>query len=950
MKKILKYPLFVSLLLGSAWEVQAGDFPVPFNTEKEAAPPMSAEEAARTAKLPPGFHLEVFAAEPDVQQPISINFDQAGRLWVAECYTYAEQPVRWNDELRDRILILEDTDGDGRADKRTVFTDQLTRLTSVLPGEGGVWALCAPNLLFIPDADGDLVPDGEPVVMLDGFNAENIGHTVVNGLKWGPDGWLYGRHGIMATSVVGTPGSPKDQRVELNCAIWRFHPGTRKFEVFCHGGTNPWGTDWDRNGQLFYTNTVIGHLWHAIPGAYYRRMYGAHLNPHAYEIVTHTADHYHWDTGAEKWSDIRQGVTSSTLELGGGHAHIGCLIYNGGVWPKEYQGKLFTCNLHGRRVNMDILEREGVGYVAHHGKDFLMMEDPWFRALDLVCGPDGQVWMNDWSDTGECHDSDGIHRTSGRIYHIIYDGPEAGKPTVPLPTWLTNRANADFGSEDVAALLNSGDEAKQAMAVRWLSEDRPDDPATLETLLKIAQTYPPGLVRLELAAALQRLPDEDRFLLAGILTQFEGDRDDRQQSLMIWYGVSDAVPEFPGKAIDLAIQSKLPTVTRLISRRLCEDLESNPGVVNSLLSTAEKSGEDIRLAVLGGMAAAFEGLGKAPAPAAWESFSKSLSAHASEETAKTVQSLSVLFGDGRARDELLAIVENEEADAGARRSALSNLARQTDEALLPMLKEWTKDKVVGYQAFQALAAYDDKGIPPLLINQWQRRPGEQSVIIDTLVSRASYASALLDALEAGKIPRHAISPLQARQIANFNDETLSQRLGTLWGEIQVTPEAKLKEIAEWKALLTPETVAAADPAHGKATFSQVCGACHRLYGEGGAIGPELTGSDRHNLDYLLGNIVNPSEVIPADYQLTVFTLKDGRVVSGVVPEQNQKTVTVQAAAEKITLNVDEIANRETLPVSMMPEGLLKALGEDKVKDLVAYLMTSGPLMDSGEGQ
>ena len=248
------------------------EFPKPYNTEKAEAPPMSAADAAKSATLPEGFRLEVFAAEPDVQQPISIAFDEAGRLWVAECYTFAERPLRWDLELSDRVVVLEDADGDGKMDKRTVFWDEGKRLTSAVPGHGGVWVTCAPQLLFIPDKDNDLVPDGEPIVMLDGFDAENIGHNIVNGMKWGPDGWLYGRHGITATSLVGKPGTPKARRTALNCSIWRFHPETHEFEVFCDGGTNPWGLDWDENGQLFYTNTVIGHLWHGIPGAYYTRM------------------------------------------------------------------------------------------------------------------------------------------------------------------------------------------------------------------------------------------------------------------------------------------------------------------------------------------------------------------------------------------------------------------------------------------------------------------------------------------------------------------------------------------------------------------------------------------------------------------------------------------------------------------------------------------------------
>ena len=297
----------------------AADFPAPFNSEKGS--PMPAEEVARTMELPPGFKCQVFAAEPDVQQPIAMAWDAKGRLWVAENYTYAENPARWDTKLRDRIIILEDKDGDGKHDGRKVFWDQGSYLTSVEIGYGGAWILHNGTLSFIADKNGDDVPDGEPEVLLDGFNTKTIGHNIVNGLRWGPDGWLYGRHGITDTSSVGAPGTPADKRVKFNCAIWRFHPTRKVLEAVAHGGTNSWGHDWNAEGELFMINTVIGHLWHVIPGAYYRRMFGTHLNPYVYEVIEQTADHFHWDTGSEKWSDIRAGISNKTLELGGGHAH-----------------------------------------------------------------------------------------------------------------------------------------------------------------------------------------------------------------------------------------------------------------------------------------------------------------------------------------------------------------------------------------------------------------------------------------------------------------------------------------------------------------------------------------------------------------------------------------------------------------------------------------------------
>jgi len=924
---MIKRLLSVTLMTLTGATSPAGDFPKIYNTEPEKSEPMSPEETAKTAELPEGFRLEVFATEPEVQQPIGITFDDKGRLWVAECYTFAETPLRWDMNLQDRVIVLEDTNGDGESDKRTIFWDKGKRLTSVAVGHGGVWVTCAPQLLFIPDADGDLVPDGEPVVMLDGFDAETIGHNIVNGLKWGPDGWLYGRHGITSTSWVGAPGTPEKDRIAMNCAIWRFHPVTKKLEVFCHGGTNPWGLDWNEDGQLFYTNTVIGHLWHAIPGAYYERMFGAHLNPLAYEYIGHTADHYHWDRGSEKWSDIREGISDKTSELGGGHAHMGCLIYQGGVWPKEYHGKLFTCNLHGRRINMDILEREGNGYVGKHGRDFLMMKDPWFRGLDLITGPDGQVWMNDWSDTGECHDNDGIHRSSGRIYRIVYDGPEKGEPTTGRPEWLTKRKNESF---DPSSLLSSNDEAQRALAIRWIAEDK----GSAEPALATSST---PLVRLELAAALQRIPLESRFSLATALCAHGEDANDRQQSLMIWYGIAEAVEKYPDEAVKLALISKLPTVTRLITRRLAEDLEKTPAPVNDLLSGASDGN---RLPILSGLNEALKGWSKATKPAAWDVVAK---ADGDEGTKTLFRELSVVFGDGRARDELLAIAANAEADPGARRAAVANLVRNPTPDLLPKLKEWTNDRILAREAILGLANYDDPQVPDRILNQWKRDAVLRPAAMDTLVSRVSYAKVLLNRIEKGDLPREAITPFHARQLRSLGDETLTKQLTKVWGEVRDTPEGLKAEIANWKTLLTPEFIAKADPAKGKVTFSALCGACHKLYGEGGAIGPDLTGSDRHNLDYLLGNIVNPNEVVPADYLLTVFTLKDGRVVSGVVPEQNEKAVTVQTPVERLTIPADTITKRESMPVSLMPEGLLKTMDEATVKDLIAYLMTKGPV-------
>ena len=274
------------------------DFPELPNTESTTdADPPSAEESANSFLLPDGVGVKVWAAEPTVQNPIGMAWDQKGRMWVAENYTYGSRKVRFDLSLRDRVVVLADEDGDGKADFRKVFTDKVQMLTSVEVGRGGVWLMCPPNLLFVPDADGDLVPDGEPEVRLDGFDVGRGNyHNFANGLRWGPDGWLYGRCGHSCPGKPGVPGTPAELRAPIDGGVWRYHPERKVVEVLAHGTVNPWGYDWDEHGELFFINTVIGHLWHVIPGAHYRESgSGSSQNPLVYERLHQHADHFHYD-------------------------------------------------------------------------------------------------------------------------------------------------------------------------------------------------------------------------------------------------------------------------------------------------------------------------------------------------------------------------------------------------------------------------------------------------------------------------------------------------------------------------------------------------------------------------------------------------------------------------------------------------------------------------------
>ncbi len=356
---------------------------------------LSPEEAAAEMTLPEGFTCTLFAGEPDVVQPIAMALDDRGRLWIAEAYSY---PIRLPDaEAHDRILIFEDTNGDGKFDKRTVFADKLNLVSGIAVGHGGVWVGAAPNFLFIPDADGDDRPDGPPQILLDGWGYQDT-HETLNAFIWGPDGWLYGCHGVFTHSNVGKPGTPDNERQPINCGIWRYHPTRHEFEVFAHGTSNPWGVDFNDQGSAFLTACVIPHLYHVIQGARYERQGGEHFNRFTFEDIKTIADHRHYAGGSGPHAG--NGRSDST---GGGHAHAGAMIYLGGAWPADYRGNIFMNNIHGQRINMDLLKPSGSGYVGSHGPDFCLSNDSWSQILNLRYGPDGQVYMIDWYDKNACH-------------------------------------------------------------------------------------------------------------------------------------------------------------------------------------------------------------------------------------------------------------------------------------------------------------------------------------------------------------------------------------------------------------------------------------------------------------------------------------------------------------------------------------------------------------------
>ena len=421
---------------------------------------LTPEKAAEVATLPPGFKMHVFAGEPDVKQPIAFCDDDRGRLWVVEGYTYPKRvgvpPKNGTDEEKqkdilggkDRLLVFEDTDGDGKFDKRTVVLEGLNLVSGIEYGFGGVFLGAAPYLLYVPITEGDAPkPAGPPQVLLDGWNFNADTHETLNTFCWGPDGWLYGCHGVFCPSNVGKPGATEAERQWMDAGVWRYHPTKRQFEVFAEGTSNPWGVDFDENGQCWIEACVIPHLYHMIQGGRYIRQGGEHFTvgaeetarnakhresgsrkpvfPYVYEDIQTHADHLHY--AGNQGPHAGNGRSDSA---GGGHAHAGMMVYLGAGWPDQYRGKLIMGNIHGQRLNMDVPERAGSGYVGHHGADFLNFNDSWSQTLNQRYDADGSVYVIDWYDKNQCHHNnvDGHDRSNGRIYKVVYNN----QPKTPV--------------------------------------------------------------------------------------------------------------------------------------------------------------------------------------------------------------------------------------------------------------------------------------------------------------------------------------------------------------------------------------------------------------------------------------------------------------------------------------------------------------------------------------
>jgi putative membrane-bound dehydrogenase-like protein len=1001
------------------------------------------------ATVADGLKATLYASEPMIVQPEAIEFDDRGRLWVIQYLQYPNpaglsrvkvdrysrtvydkipEPPPRGPKGADRITILEDTDGDGHADKAKDFVNGLNLASGLAFGHGGVFVLQVPYLLFYPDRNGDDVPDSDPEVLLSGFGMEDA-HSVANSLTWGPDGWLYGCQGSTVTANI--------RGIEFQQGVWRYHPITHRFELFCEGGGNSWGLDFDEDGELIYsTNLGPYRMLHGVQGGYYWKSFGKHgalHNPYTYGYFEHMP--YENFTG--------------------GHVTDGGIIYQGDSFPEKFRGKYIAGDLLGHTVQWHNIQPWGSTFKSGYGGELLDPHDTWCAPTDVTMGPDGSIYVADWFDKRTAHpdpDAD-WDRSNGRIYRIAAEGRGAPVPGAAvigsrsgsdshsarttnmaapgdgrtpsfdvskLPSaklielldgkndWWVRKArrvladrrdpkviaplrklifapgnphlslealwalyvSGGFNDELAAKLLSHPFAPIRQWTVRLLGDENKVSPAISKRLTQLAESEPDVHVRCQLACTAKRLPVADGLPIVQAILARNLDAQDPYIPLLLWWAVerqclSSSSSSSSSSSVSQPVLCAFATPTawqqpmtrsiileRLIRRYAAGATIDSLNACARLLESAPDSAAKQKLLTALDLGLPTKISAELPTQLKMEltqiwsdAFSPNSSIPKSiNPLIQPLVRVLARLGDRRAREQALALAANHSASTELRAAMLSlvgELAEPADAGALLALAATTEPEVVRAAALSALQGFPDAELDGVLASYPTMNAHLRGKTRDLFLSRKSWTREFLNAIDAGKIAATEVPVEELRKVASHQDRQLDDLVRKQWGNItRGTPEEKLADVRRFNNDLRAFS---GDPVRGRELFTKTCGVCHRLYNEGAQIGPDLTGANRKDRDYLLVNIVDPSATIRKEYLNYNLETTDGRTLTGLIAEQSADQITLVAAnAERTTVRRDQIKSLNESSVSLMPENLLSALKPQELRDLFSYLQSDKP--------
>jgi putative membrane-bound dehydrogenase-like protein len=1015
--------------LGPAFRLAAATVTVAFGLGPLLPPdPVSAQgypadEAAKRMTVADGFTVKLVAAEPLVRKPVAVEFDGRGRLWVIQYLQYPNpaglkrvtvdrysrtlydrvpEPPPKGPKGADRITILSDFDTNGRAQKARDFLSDLNLATGLAFGHGGVFVLQAPYLLFYADRDRDDVPDRDPDVLLKGFGMEDA-HSVANSLTWGPDGWLYGCQGSTVTANIDS--------VEFQQGVWRYHPITRRFELFCEGGGNSWGLDFDRHGNLLYSTNVGGFtMLHGVQGGYYWKQFGKHgalHNPFAFGYIDHVLHR----------------------NFKGGHVTVGGIVYQGASFPEGFRGKYIAADLLGHGVYWHDLTPDGSSFRSAHGGELLLANDAWFAPSDVTLGPDGSVYVADWSDKRTAHPDPDAEwdRSRGRVYKIEAKGTKAVAPfdlaklpsdrlvallghpndwfrrkareiladrrdpevVFPLRTMVMKAKDEDLQLQALWALYVSGG-FSDAFAEKLLAHRNPDirrwtvrllgdeckvSSALSKQLAGLAKSDPDVGVRSQLACTAKRLPAKDGLPIVHSILERNLDGNDPHIPLLPWWAVERHSVNARHQVLELFATPeawKAPIVRnaileRLMRRYAAEGGEAGYTACARLLASAPTAARSRVLFALDqglqdrprgerkntGTLFREQGVVEKP-PVSRLSAAEKLPAALAEQLDAlwkddtkdvTLIRLCARLGRQPAHDRAIAMVTNAKVPQVTRLAlvqALGEVGKPNCVAPLLQLIGGGEPDALQLAVVAALQRFDSEEIGAALLRHYAKMSSQvRSRTTEALLSRKPWAEAFLHEIDAGRLAAKDVGIEQLRVVALHKDRSLDDLVHKHWGNVQPgTPEEKL---AEMRRLSNDLRAGSGTPAAGRELFAKHCATCHKLFGEGESVGPDLTHADRKDRDYLLVSVVDPSAVIRKEYLAYTVQTTDGRLLTGLIAEQTPGAVTLlDAKNQRTKIPRDKIESMQESPVSLMPEKLLKDLKPQELRDLFSYLQSDKP--------
>ena len=984
---------------------------IPRKQTKPPTPALSPAEAIAKMTVPPGFTVELVAAEPDVTNPVAMTFDERGRIWITESFEY---PRREPGPGRDRVKILEDADGDGTAEKVSIFAEGLNIPSGIAVGAGGVWVANAPDILFYPDKDRDGRADGPPEQVLTGFGREDT-HELPNSLTWGPDGWLYGLNGVFNNchvrygkdnAFLAAAEKANHPGWKINCAMFRIHPRTREFQVFCEGTSNPWGIAFNDNGDAFISACVIDHLWHLVETGYYHRQ-GGPYPPHTWKL--------------ESIVDYKHQMA----------AYCGITWFDSDAYPAEYRRKLYMGNIHGGCINVDGLERNGATYKGIKHDDFLTANDVWFMPVVQKVGPDGCLYILDWYDRYHCYqdanaDPQGVDRAKGRLYRVRYkETPRAPKFDLAAETddqlierlaspnifyreqaqrllaerndpatrpklenhirstqnrhaWWALTGTGEVRDEFLSSQVNftSFDDWRHTWVVRAAGNQRSTNAELLAKIRKMIDNST-AANRLQIVIAARKLFGKEAtsvLLKAAMVPQ----RDNELVQQIAWQNLYPILSEGKETVIeaitsdDVGLRDRaeflLPhlmdwlfaqgdagveDVARIAFKflpQLRSDFYWSHDAARALHEETEK--------ILGGIAKRLASGELSPKQETIlrAKLEKDLVLLLKPDTpllpGNTAPSLLLILGhwkNPKAIAEVRAIALTPLASEAQRLASIDAWGASLDRSLIDAIEPLSQDEKLSRslcrRLFEVLIKYDDPRVATNVLAIYpQLSPDLKSAAIELLTSRAVWAKHLLDAIETTKVSKDTVTVNQVRKLLKLGDKDLAARVEATWGKLRVDRNPQREQVVNKMRDLVRN--GHGDAAAGQAVFGRLCGQCHKIHGTGQEVGPDITVNGRSNFEQLLSNIFDPSLVIGGAYQPRIVSTGDGRVLTGLLVEDRPTRVVLKLQGGKLESiarsNIDEI---ETSKLSLMPEGVETQYKPQEIIDLFAFLKLDKPPTD-----